>query len=693
MAKSNKQASKKSATVTRTAPGKAKTVVAPLPAQPQKDDLLKAISEPKIQAVIVLIICALTYYFLHSILGNQATNWDDDEYVFANRLVRNFANEGIGKLFFAGRDSYVMGNYHPITMLSYAIEYSMAQTEPWLYHSDSLWLHILNTALAYWLARLLSKNTIVAAFVALLFGLHPMHVESVAWIAGRKDLFYGIFFTAACIAHVYYLQAERSKRTIFYLITLLMFLCSLLSKPVAVTLPFTLILIDYLLAGFPFKEGTGAIARYSVCYIPHFAIALAFGILSIDAQRTLGALGSLNISYSLPDRLVLGCYALGTYLLKAIWPTGLSCLYPYPVPLNGAFPGWLYFYPAGIAALVFLVWQYARKNKVVVFGLLFFLVNIALLLQFVSVGRAIVADRYTYIPYFGLFFIAASGLAMLFEKGKKLQIAYGAAAVALAYCLVLGFMSTERTHAWYDSTSLWRDAIDKNPNDAAIAYNNLASIYDDKWITTTDPTTKKVYFDSVYYLLHKAIDQLPGFVIADVSLGDLDRRVGKYDEARQSYYAALKTNPTEQYAWWGLAVVCAINKDYDSAGICFRRALEIQPFWPEVHNDYGNFLNIIGKNDSSIAQLSIAIQENPNLFEPYWNRGRILSAVGRCPEAIQDFEKAIAIKPDKPEVYYTRSKCYYQAGDKAYALADVQKAISLGYKGVDKAYYDLLNQK
>ena len=628
-------------------------------------------------------IALLTWLFLKVCVNNQFTNWDDPGYIKDNALIKDSSFEGLKNIF----STPVMGNYHPLTILSYAVEYSHVRLDPWLYHFDSLLFHIIVTLLVYWFTRLLTGKPVAAAVAALLFGLHPMHIESVAWLAGRKDVVYGMFYMLSCISYIYYVRTGDKGRIKWYTATAITFICSLLAKPVAVTLPVVLLLIDYLLH----RKWSKAVWLEK---LPLFAIAIVFGVRSMIDQKAFGSLASQDVSYNFIERIALGGYAFITYLWKSVVPVGLSCFYPYPAKVNGAIPFMYYLYPAAAIALLFLLWRFARHNRVVVFGSLFFLVNIALLLQFIPVGSAVIADRYSYIPYLGLCFMAGTLVAKYYTPGATRQSGYIALAATGAVVLCFGWLSNQRCSDWYDTTSLWSDEIRKQP-DAPNAYNNLGFNYFNKFNESVDPAEKKIYYDSSLYLLSKAIELQPLFANPYVSLGELQRAAGKFQEARDYYYKGLALNDKEgnANAYLGLAIIYCISQRFDSANICFRNAINIKPYFPEAHSNYGNYFDMMGKSDSSLVQYGIAIQQNPDMYAPYLNRGRAYQRMHRCDEAMRDFEKALILNPDMGEIYYFRSYCNTQNGKKALALQDVQKALSLGYKQIDNSYYQMLQAR
>ena len=631
-------------------------------------------------AMIMAGIAVVTWLVLKVCLNNQFTNWDDPGYIQDNTLIKDLSSPGLKAIF----SSPVMGNYHPFTILSYAIEYSFVQLEPWLYHFDNLLLHILDTILVYWFVNLLTRRPIAAIVTALLFGLHPMHVESVAWVSGRKDVLYGLFYISACIAYVYYLRASGNQKRNWYIGVLALFICSLLSKPVAVTLPLTLLLIDLFEKR---KWGKTLITEK----IPHFILAILFGIISLKVQHTAGAMDMQKVSYNALERIALGGYALITYLWKAVVPVSLCNFYPYPPKTGGSLPFLYYLYPLAAAVITFVAWKYARKNRIIVFGLLLFIVNIALLLQFIPVGDAILADRYTYIPYLGLFFIAGWYMSEYFESSIKKKYSTAVSGIFIAYALCLLYLSYDRCTVWYDPITLWRDEIEKEPVRAPGAYNNLGFIYFSKWGATGDPEEKKKYYDSAYYLLNKAIALKPDFVNPHISLGEMERSAGQYEAAKQNYFSAMKFNSKDPNLTLGLAILYYITHDYDSSGYWFRTALQIDPS-PQAHGNYANFLNLTGRSDSALSEYGIAIALGPDLYSSYLNRGKVYEDKNRWDEALNDFNKAIKLNPDIGELYYQRSFCFAHQGNKSLALQDVEKAISLGYNKIDEAYYKGLKQ-
>jgi protein O-mannosyl-transferase len=638
------------------------------------------IPRPYLHLLIMAVISILCWVFLRSCLSNQFTNWDDPGYIQDNVLVKSLDLENIKAIF----STPVMGNYHPLTILSYALEYNFAHLDPALYYFDNLILNVLDTLLVYWLVILLTKRPVAGIVTALLFGLHPMHVESVAWISERKDVLYVFFYLSACISYIYYLRTTGSNRRKWYVAVALLFVCALLSKPVAVTLPLTLLLIDY----FERRQWQRSVL---IEKIPHFLVALTFGIVALKVQQSAGAMDMQKIHYNFIERIALGGYAFVTYLYKAVLPVRLCNVYAYPLKVNGTIPLVYYLCPAAAIALVVLAWRYTRQNRILVFGFLLFLVNIALLLQFIQVGDAIIAERYSYLPYLGLFFIAGWYVSVLFEPDFKKSYGNILKAAAGVYMVTFFFISSARSEVWHDSVTLWLDAVKTDPVRNIGGYNNLGFIYYQRWLTNPDPYEKKKNYDSAYLFLNKAIELNPEYTSPYISLGEMVRGAGQFDEARNLYFKALKYSPKNPNMYLGLAILYYIKKDMDSAGMWFRNAIAADPS-PQAYGNYANFLNFTGKTDSALVNYEIAIKRAPDQYSSYLNRSRVYRDNKRPDEAIKDLDMAIKLNPDLGDLYYERSMSYNIKGNRAQAIADVEKAISLGFNRVDNNYYQGLKQ-
>lgn len=624
-----------------------------------------------LEPLIVAGIALVTWLFYSNATENQFTNWDDLGYVLTNPLIKDSSAEGFKRLW--SIDSPVMGNYHPLTIVTYWWEYGKHGLEPWIYHFDSIIYHIITTVAVYLFAKVLTHNRIAASIVAALFALHPMHVESVTWIAGRKDILYGMFYMLACTTHILYIRSEKSRATMWFVLTIVLFALSLFCKSVGVTLPVVLLFIDY-------YEQRKLNFRLLLEKIPLFALSLTFGLLSVYAQKDIGALGTLDVKFTALERLALGCYALVTYVWKALIPVGMTNFYPYPTKVGESLSATYYVFPLIVAAAGFLVWKYGRKNRMLIFGLSFFIINLLLLLQFIPVGGAIMSDRYTYIPYIGLFLITATWVAKQFDNNTSL--AKPALAGSVGLCLAFGYLTHERNKDWYDAVTLWQDAIQKDPQ-SPIGYFYLGQEYYTRFESALTQQDRQKYGDSAYYYFQMSVAHKPDYTSPIVCMGEYERSIGRLDDAKKHYLQALAIKDESESAYLGLGVVYSIQQKFDSAGVAFRKALSMKKYFPEGHSNYANYLEITGRTDSALKEYEYSISQNPDAYIPYMNRGRIYIKLKQYDKAIADYSRASTIKPDNPEPYYMRAQCYALAGKKAEARRDLAEARRKGFSQVD----------
>lgn len=409
--------------------------------------------------VSLLIIIVATVFSFQPIFDadKQFVNWDDDDYVTEQPLVRSVEAANIAKIF--DTDTHVSANYHPLTMLSLAIDVDRGGLKMRPIMQTNLTLHVLNAVLVFVFIYMLMGGSVPMAFtVAMLFAVHPMHVESVAWASGRKDVLYAFFFLLSCVA---YLRYVRTQSWSYYVITIILFVLSCWSKPMAVTLPVVLLVVDAYVGRLSRKA-----ARPWLEKVPLFLISVYFGLLTFSIQSS-GAAGLVDTStYSLMDRLVFAGYGILQYAYKLMLPVNLSAFYPYPSELSpGNVPAFMY---AGAAAVVLsiagvlLAW-YRRRTpawNTTAFGVVLYLVMASLVLQVISVGGAAIADRYTYMPYLGFFILLGAGVQRIASTMRSSTAILGVVAIV---GVALGWLSSNRIKVWTNSETLWTNVIEQFP--------------------------------------------------------------------------------------------------------------------------------------------------------------------------------------------------------------------------------------
>jgi len=601
----------------------------------------------------VLLILITTIIVYNTILSNDLVNWDDTNYLRDNPLIRSI---DLKALF----STYVMGNYHPLTMLAYAVEYQFFGLNSTGYHAVSLLLHLINVVLVFYAVFQLSNNIIVGLVASLFFGIHPMHVESVAWASELKDLLYTLFFLAAYIYYLKYLT-NQTKRAYYFSIGL--FLCSLLSKGMAVSFPIVLLLTDYL-------KGRKISRGVLIEKIPFFLLALIFGIVAVFAQKSLGATESTVFPFG--QRIVFASFAFVNYLVKLLIPLNLSSYYPYPIKVSQGIPPQYYAYPVIVLAIAAVLF-YFRRSKKIMFGITFFIATIFLVLQLLPVGDAIMADRYTYIPSIGLVYLAGEGFYWLWNKNKKTAAVI--ATVTLAG--LFSFQAYTRCTAWRNSLVLWNDVIDKYKTIPAAFYNRGLYLFNNG--SDSDALND----------FNRAIELKPNYADAYNNRGSVFMKYGKIDEALSDLTNAIAYNKNLTQAYFNRGFIFYQRKQFDRAVQDYNRVIELNPDIDKLaiaHNIMGLLLTEENKHTEALNHFNTAIELQPGFGEAFNNRGVVFIKLQKYSEATRDFSSAITAKSNYAEAYFNRGVAEYNLGDKTTACQDWQRAIQLGYQAASDSY-------
>ena len=348
---------------------------------------VKVVDKERWKYYVALAVIVLISFIAYLPALKNGFVWDDAGYIINNSLIHSI---NLKEIF----SQYIVGNYHPITILTLAIEYHFFGLNETVYHAVNLVFHLLNVILVFYTVFLLSDKVEVALVASLLFGVHPMHVESVVWVSELKDLLYTFFFLTSYVFYMKYLKNLQRK---YFITALLLFFVSLLSKAMAVSLPFVLILSDY-------YKGRKMNIKTILEKVPFFLLAIAIGVVSILAQKSTNAMQDISI-FTFPQRLIFACYGFITYLIKLILPLHLSAFYAYPIKSGEDIPFLYYVYPILFISLIAFVFYSLRFSKKIFFGIGFFLITVFLVLQLLPVGGTIMSDRYSYISSLGIFYL------------------------------------------------------------------------------------------------------------------------------------------------------------------------------------------------------------------------------------------------------------------------------------------------
>ena len=609
------------------------------------------------------ILLALFVAFIPA-LGNDFVNWDDFAYIVENPVIQSLSWSNIKYIFTP--DTYVVGNYHPLTVLTYCIEYSLVGLKPFLFHFDNIILHAANTVLIYVIASKLLKNNIAVLVVTALFAVHPMRVESVAWAAERKDVLYTFFFLFAF--YFYYLYTKMEKRKmLFYALSLFAFFLSILSKGQAVVLVVVIVALDWFLDR-KFNKNT------ILEKIPYILLAIIFGIIAVKAQHTSLTTNRLE-SHTIIERMMFASYGLVMYLYKLLIPIDLSCFYAYPAKEGGSYPIMIYLAPPIALALIGLVIYKYRTNKTIIFCVLFFLGTVVIVLQLLPVGDAIYAERYTYVPFIGLFLLIGYIVGKYVQDNPSKQKLV--ASVLVIYFIVLTSMSFARSREWKNSVTLWSATIDRYPT-TAVAYNNRAVIL-----------LGRQSLDSAYSDLNNAVKYKKDYFEAYSNLGNYYNQMKKYDAELEQYDKALSMNSSHANSLFNRGLCYAILKRYDLAIKDYETLVTLDPKNYRGYYSMGIAYKGMGRFDDAIKAYSKAIEINPMYDDAYNNRGNVYYQLANYDGAIQDYDTALKYNPNSANAYFNRSAAYTGKKNFQQALQDAQKARTLGYL-VDEKYLDYL---
>ena len=600
------------------------------------------------------VISLLTLISYLPALRNGFVNWDDIPYILENNHIRSLDSEFMGWAI-EGMVPY----WHPLTWISHAVDYGLWGLNPAGHHLTNIIFHALNAGIAVWLAvRLLevvneSKKRagkaavfdkqallIAGGAAGLLFGIHPLHVESVAWISQRKDMLYCLLSMLAVLNYLRY--ARHKARTTgtggtcqqfyfskAYYATLTLFFLSLASKPMAVTLPVILLLLDW----YPLERivSRKSLPALIVEKIPFFVLSGAISLSTVLAhQTTAGGFISLEES-PLASRTLVVFRGLMLYLWKIIAPFDLLPIYPYPGDISLADPVYLaaILLMSVITVACLLI---AKKQPYWLAVWAFFIITLFPVLGFFHTGREFMADRFVYLGVLGPFILAGAGVARIFPQ-KKTILRTIAVAVAASLTVTLLYLTIKQIDIWRNTISLWSHYIERHPRTLPEAYFLRAGAFRD------------------------------------------DHRL---DRAIEDYTTAVSIDGTYAMAFFDRGEVFLETGRYDSALEDFNRVITLKPDFPDGHVGRGNTYLIKGQIKRALEEYNLALACDPGSYKAYSGRGYAYKSVGKFDKAIEYYSKALSLKPDLMNVYVGRGDLYLKTGAEDLALKDYQKACGLG---------------
>jgi len=534
-------------------------------------------------AAICAALVLLTLVALGGVLGNGFVAYDDGVYVAANEHVRNgLEGESIGWAFTTTENS----NWHPVTWISHMLDVQLFGLDAGKHHRTNLALHAANTVLLLLILVRMTGALWRPAFAAALFAVHPLHVESVAWIAERKDVLSTLFWLLTLAAWLRWLSSKTSAR---YAVVLVLFAVGLMTKPMLVTLPFTLLLFDF----WPLKRTAHSSLLKEKA--PLFAMAVASCVVTVWAQRAGGALQSLE-SFAFSERLANAMLSYVGYLGKTLWPASLAVFYPYAHVRLAS--------PTAIASTLIVIFitmavlRFEKKIPYVTFGWLWYLATLVPVIGFVQIGQQAMADRYTYVPLIGIFVAVAWVLAEFARRSRAARFLVAtSAAFAMAGLLVV---TRVQVRTWADSVSLFTHALAVT-KDNWTAHNNLGGFFSES---------------------------------------------GKPDLAIAEFEKTLRIRPDFAEGHYNLALALGRTGRQEESIEHYGEALRLKPDYVEAHYNLANTLLLAGRLPEAMEQYGSALRLRPNDANAHNNLAVALNRSGRRSEAIAHYREALRIRPD-----------------------------------------------
>ncbi len=633
-------------------------------------------------------------------------NCDDDVYVTDNIHIQDGVTmEAIRWAFTTG----CAANWHPLTWMSHMLDVQLFGLNPQWHHLTNLLFHVANTLLLFFIFHRMTKSPWKSAFVAALFAVHPLHVESVAWVAERKDVLSTFFWMLTMGAYIHYVEHPRLKN---YLAVLIFFALGLMAKPMLVTLPFVLLLLDYwplqrfeqkkpaqeirTEANKPLsankrkrkssgkhtvqarmKEAKPADHIYQRALIrpllrekiPLFALAALSCIVTFVVQQKGGAVTSLNV---LPTgvRIANAFVAYIVYVSKTIWPENLAFLYPHP----GMRPFWQVLGAVVLlTAVTLMVIRTAKRFPYLAVGWLWFAGTLVPVIGIVQVGGQALADRYTYVPLIGLFIMAAWGIPELLKKWRYRKEALFASSALILPCLLI--VTCIQVGYWRNNLTVYDHAIKVTSRNDHI-YRNRGAAYD-----------RLGNVGQAIEDFDKAIEINPKYADAYYNRGVAYGELGNRGQAILDYNRAIEVNPKYVDAYYNRGVAYSELGNREQAILDYNRAIEVNPKHVGAYNNRGTVYDMLGNREQAILDYNSAIEVNPRYAEAYNNRGFAYTELGNYRQAIHDHSRAIEINPKYAEAYSNRGIAYGMLENPGQAIEDFDKAIEINPKYAT-AYYN-----
>ncbi len=578
-----------------------------------------------------LILASMTLFLYWPVQSFDFVNIDDPLYVVENpHIQRGLSPDGLRWAF----GTLYSGSWHPLTWLSHMLDWEIYRSNAGRHHWTNVQIHLAGVLLLFWVLKAMTGMLWGSALAAALFAIHPLHVESVAWVSERKDVLSGLLWFSTMGTYAWYVKSPGWGR---YALVVLSFMLGLMTKPMLVTLPLVLLLLD----GWPLARGSAAVTvfdrivkgpvwiRLLAEKAPLLVLATAASVVTCFAQQGIGAIRTVE-QYPLGVRAANAMASYGEYIWKMVWPLELAVFYPYP----GMPPAWkIVMAVLFLAAVSAWVIRVARRYPFLPMGWLWYLGTLVPVIGIVQVGSQSLADRYTYLPLVGIFIAAAAGANAIVERRPAWK------SPLIVFCVVAlswyGLLARAQVETWRDSITLFEHAIrvtEVNP----VAHNNVGAIY----LSLDENNCEK----AVPHFL-KAIEQKGDYAAPHYNLGVCSVRSGNHEKAIHYFQTAAELDPRSEKPRIDLGLLLMQRGRFDEAEADFRQLLRMDPSHPAAHTNLALILVQRGRLGDAEAHLSEVLRVNAFNAEALNNLGLVRMEQGRTEEAIASFLRAREIFP------------------------------------------------
>jgi len=568
-------------------------------------------SYPKWLPIAVVLLTALLY--TKAVL-NGFVDYDDNGFVLNNPYLRDFSWHGVKAIF----TTFVYGAYSPLTTVLYFIIYHFFRLNPLPYHLLNVLVHLLNVWLVFKVTLQLSGKKITALIVMFLFAVHPMNAEPVAWVSSLKDVLFAFFYLLSLSFYLRYLESGLIVQ--YYFITIVFFIVSLMSKSAAVTLPVLLTAIDI-------YKGRMINIMSLLEKIPFFLLSVLLGILTIFAEKSLGALNTNMAYYGFINRIFLLTSAIASYIIKVIAPLNLSAAHYLPELINGRLP---LIYYGSLLFLLLILWLALRKSsfrKEIIFGSCFFIITISVMLQIIQVGYVHTCERYAYITYIGVFYIIGQYISNTTIKKWRYVTLVAFSVLIIMFC----FQTEARIAVWKNDITLSTSIIEKEPDAMR------------------------------FYFMRANSEKLEGDI----------------QTALQDYTKCIQLDSTFEDAYFNRATVFDESSNIQLAIKDYSKLIRLNPK-ADAFNNRGWEYYKSGDMKSAMLDYDKAILLDSTFSKAYFNRASIKVSSGDFTGAIEDYNSLLRMYANDKNAYYYRGKAYLQTKDTINACKDWKKAAELG---------------